>query len=699
MASGPVYPGAGLPLRFIRFPADCMTNADIYRFGSCSAMPGAVSSLLQVREVFMMNLMDRLTDKPNWHEKVFDDNIVAKWLEEAKSMPEEDLYNEIVDPKCEVPKPTRTRFITEDIFHYCIFELRCKAEHFKKTGLTFTLNSSRAATWSSVDFNTVVKSDTLVDEELRQGFVAAFEKLRVEQGDSPDWHPGTDDMVQDLVHPSLYPFVYGKSNFFQEEVVGVEDAIGKWSGKGAPIEIHPRESDPLPDDVRAHMIRNHVPEEYWSRTYQWLPANLAFQDDGTVRFISYINNLHPEKHAGTYRLIEKLIDLAIPAWESVCSARAINKDTGQDQQRLRYPPPVDDEDEDEHFEPFRPEILAEIEGREGPVEPEDGMEPEYMLDDEVEEQMEDEEAKNQRKLQRLKWRQIRDPILMGATERGPIEYTVLQRLRERFRDTGLQVIVKMASIELTPEKPTFPAGGWHVEGMVNEHIVATALYYIDSENITDSHLSFRMATAKEQEELQDQVGQDMYRLYERLYGTALGLVDVETVQVYGSVATPQGRFLAFPNVFQHRVSSFRLADPTKPGHRRFIALWLVDPTQRVISTANVPPQRFDWWCEATFGTGEGASPGDLPPDVFNLLLEEGSAADAIRPSESLLASLKGKLPAELVAMIRNAGPLPEGLMTAEEAKEHRKKLMEERSKFTLVQKRREWFGSYSFCEH
>ena len=36
------------------------------------------------------------------------------------------------------------------------------------------------------------------------------------------------------------------------------------------------------------------------------------------------------------------------------------------------------------------------------------------------------------------------------------------RLSEKFKDSGLQIIVKMASIELTPEKPEFPIGGWHV---------------------------------------------------------------------------------------------------------------------------------------------------------------------------------------------------------------------------------------------
>lgn len=37
-----------------------------------------------------------------------------------------------------------------------------------------------------------------------------------------------------------------------------------------------------------------------------------------------------------------------------------------------------------------------------------------------------------------------------------------ERLSEKFKDSGLQIIVKMTSIKLTPEKPEFPARGWHV---------------------------------------------------------------------------------------------------------------------------------------------------------------------------------------------------------------------------------------------
>lgn len=64
-------------------------------------------------------------------------------------------------------------------------------------------------------------------------------------------------------------------------------------------------------------------------------------------------------------------------------------------------------------------------------------------------------------------------------------------LRKDFRESGLQVIFKLANIHLTPEKPEYEGGSWHIEGALNEHICATALYYYDEENINESHLGFR----------------------------------------------------------------------------------------------------------------------------------------------------------------------------------------------------------------
>lgn len=48
---------------------------------------------------------------------------------------------------------------------------------------------------------------------------------------------------------------------------------------------------------------------------------------------------------------------------------------------------------------------------------------------------------------------------------------------------------------------------------------------------------------------------------------------------------------------QHQVQSFRLIDASKPDHRKILAMFLVDPHIRILSTANVPPQQRDWWAQ------------------------------------------------------------------------------------------------------
>lgn len=126
------------------------------------------------------------------------------------------------------------------------------------------------------------------------------------------------------------------------------------------------------------------------------------------------------------------------------------------------------------------------------------------------------------------------------------------------------------------------------------------------------------------------------------------LRDEAAIQDLGSVTTPQGRLLAFPNTLQHKVEPFELVDKSRPGHRRFLALWLVDPHYRICSTRNVPPQQESWWA----GTGHAAPEG------------EGEG---------------------------------EELMSLKEAKMLRLELMAERTKAVDAVER--GFETYNFCEH
>ncbi|CAG9948297.1 unnamed protein product [Clonostachys rosea f. rosea IK726] len=682
------YPGLGKKVRYVADPWD---KKEFYPLGIHPNCAGSISEMLFVREVAMMIVMDRLSDKPDFHRKVFDDAIVARWIDEALAIPDNSLWDEIVlgndGPDGQRVKRLKN-ILDKDCLEYCIQELRAKSKHFEKTGLIPTLDASAA----------VCKSDTLIDEALRDELRAAFVKLQAEQKSAPDWHPRTDDKVQDLVHPSLYPLVYGTTRVFADEVVGVDDAIDKWAGKG---NIIPEPTGPgeVSDGFDGYGGLG-IDPSCWSHKYQWLPANVKLQPDGSVKFTSYINNLHPLKHREVYGTIEKLIEKSIPAWDT-CVA-ALRGWSGVSGRSSRFPFPDDpDDDNEDNWVPKLDEVEtprhsrapseAEVSGDESDAEEEFDEEDDY---EDCDSESGDPYCGTRKE---AKWKMIREPVQpqplkFEAWKYGPSQG---ESLRERF--DGLQIIVKMASIELTPEKPEFPVGGWHVEGQMNEHIVGTALYYLDSENITPSHLQFRMHTTYDIDD-KFRVGQDNYKWMERVYGTRLGAgQDAPCLQNYGSVETKEGRLLAFPNVFHHRVSPFELKDKTKPGHRRFIALWLVDPLTRIISTANVPPQQQDWWMDRAFMNLKAAEANKVARPIAQTILDKAPSADNSGLKAAAEEGTHG-LPVELMSMLADEfdDALP---MSLEEAKEHRLKLMDIRTAFQGDAESRWEEQTYNFCEH
>lgn len=89
----------------------------------------------------------------------------------------------------------------------------------------------------------------------------------------------------------------------------------------------------------------------------------------------------------------------------------------------------------------------------------------YVMRRPREELMEDPTALVAERTAYRKWEMARTPIIPEPIAFTEIDYAPETSIRETYKQDGLQVIVKMASIELTPEKPEFPAGGWHVCGV------------------------------------------------------------------------------------------------------------------------------------------------------------------------------------------------------------------------------------------
>ena len=221
----------------------------------------------------------------------------------------------------------------------------------------------------------------------------------------------------------------------------------------------------------------------------------------------------------------------------------------------------------------------------------------------------------------------------------------------QLRGRGLQVIVKVAQIVLTPERPAYPGGSWHLEGMVNEHIAASLIAYTDSDNVEASELAFRGAVNESELDYEQNDGVGVQSVY--------GLRDGDPLtQPLGAVHTAPGRVVCFPNKFQHRVQPFKLADASRRGVREIVALFVVDPATRVPSTAAIPPQQMAWW----------------------------------RP----LAKLGAKLPPEAVAEVEKRVEFP---MAYDAALRHREALMAERSAGAKKVDGEVYELEFSLCEH
>ncbi|PVZ97045.1 hypothetical protein BB558_007021 [Smittium angustum] len=127
---------------------------------------------------------------------------------------------------------------------------------------------------------------------------------------------------------------------------------------------------------------------------------------------------------------------------------------------------------------------------------------------------------------------------------------------------------------------------WHVEGMYNEEVVATGIYYYDQENITDSYLAFRQCFC------QPTHSKDDYRGVEEIYDIR---INEPKSQLLCEIKTKKNMLICFPNIYQHQVQDFELKDKTNPGYRKILCFFLINPNKRIYSTAHIPPQQLSWF--------------------------------------------------------------------------------------------------------
>ncbi|KAF8601405.1 hypothetical protein BDV93DRAFT_558487, partial [Ceratobasidium sp. AG-I] len=66
-------------------------------------------------------------------------------------------------------------------------------------------------------YDRIWQSDKLVPAALRAELIAGVSKLENVPDEEKDWHPRSNGQVLDLVHPSLYPIVYGRTMAYPKD--------------------------------------------------------------------------------------------------------------------------------------------------------------------------------------------------------------------------------------------------------------------------------------------------------------------------------------------------------------------------------------------------------------------------------------------------------------------------------------------------
>ncbi|KAL9026239.1 MAG: hypothetical protein Q9196_005064, partial [Gyalolechia fulgens] len=372
----------------------------------------------------------------------------------------------------------------------------------------------------------ILKSDNCIPTSTRLGLLHAIAATKSQR---PAEKAEANTPVNHLVDPYLFAYTWERSKTLRRGFTTRTDCIER-AGEGEKVTMPPEE-DCRQDDV----------------------ANIA----------SYINDVHPIRHAMLYVQVETFIDHLIPLFNRTLIDL---KAPGYHNKRI-------------HLLSFgRDPVIDREPGRFRP--PEQRAYPKFLNND----------------------CRYQDWILVD--------------LKCEFWNTGVQMVLHIQEIHLTPNSPRHGGEEWHVQGQTkNERVCATATYVYSTANVSSPTISFRRRVCPD--EAMAAGGQiNTPPFAPEIFGAKDG---DPLIQNFGHVVLRESRVVVWPNVFQTKLDPVELQDPSKDGHLSFLTLHLIDPNRRIMSTSMVPCQRRDWWADAIRKTCPPLY--RLPKEVFDNVIE------------------------------------------------------------------------------
>lgn len=256
-------------------------------------------------------ICESIACKKDWYSKVFNDDIINKWKLETKSDDNFDLAIKLLQASTKGSHILKDcEWEEENLCKDCITELKQDMfedpENFgfdiTELAILFTeqywyneiandhnrecehVKCKCSSPHSLLDDYINYYPDGLLTQDLHNECKTIISEMS--KNEEIDWHPGSNNQVRDIIHPSMYCYVKGISKHKDNTI-------------------------------------SSICEE--NERYQWLPSRFDINEEGKVKVMSYINNLNTDKYPQFIPLIEKVFEKYIPSFEKVINQKLINR--------------------------------------------------------------------------------------------------------------------------------------------------------------------------------------------------------------------------------------------------------------------------------------------------------------------------------------------------------------------------------------
>ncbi|KAF3127994.1 hypothetical protein TWF703_009750 [Orbilia oligospora] len=316
------------------------------------------------------------------------------------------------------------------------------------------------------DIDCVWREDDFLDNDgLRLKLRTAMDALRNIFFMSGEWRLTSEDQVTDFINPYCWPIVYGRSC--------ISDTYDD-------IVVEP-----------PNFKRGYYEKVLYSKKFCWLPSEFEVSSDGeSTRIASYINNLAlmPQERL-LYPILEKIFTYFVPMFD-----RTLADIEGRKYMCRRVRSPPSDPEiwklPEETYKRRWERLLAQFQRGEKLQENFDSDSSGGELEDEDEDEDPVRERRRSKPPPRQRYIRVRELATYKRKIGRRWEPPELSKSTS-LKGQTVKVVVRLMDINLPPRSPNFVTrGGWMVEGVLNERIVATGIYCYSQRNIENAKIHF-----------------------------------------------------------------------------------------------------------------------------------------------------------------------------------------------------------------